>query len=615
MLTNAVRGLWAEPRAPNPPARVWRDWVLVAVLLPTAVLEGLLREDVVWGRSGGHFAALAFTVRPVALVMGVGVVCSLLWRRTHPLAAVAGAFGALIVADIASLMTAGGPVGLYTMGCVLLLPYSLVRWGSGREIGIGLAIILVALVMGLVSDFTGVLDSVVGSMILLFPATLGAAVRYWATSRMRELDQVRLREREQLARELHDTVAHHVSAIAIRAQAGRVVAAADPTAALDALAVIEEEASRTLAEMRIMVGGLRDNGSPVLVPQPGVADLERLARSVGDRPRVELKLSGDLDNLGSSIGTAIYRIAQESVTNAVRHARHATRIDVRVAGDPDCVRLTVSRQRRCRLDRPEPAGLRADRDDRTGDAPRRLPGGRSRSGPRLDRRGDVAQGGQMTVRVLVADDQDLIRTGLAMILDAQPDIEVVGQAADGHEAVALARRLRPDVCLFDIRMPGMDGIAATRELAGPGVDDPLAIVVITTFDLDEYVHGALKAGARGFLLKDSGPALLIQAIHAAADGDALIAPSITARLLSAFSDVHRGRPPAHPLEPLTGREEEVLVTVAQGRTNAEIAADLHVSLSTVKTHLASIMAKLGARNRVEIVMWAYETGRVNSRSS
>jgi DNA-binding NarL/FixJ family response regulator len=217
----------------------------------------------------------------------------------------------------------------------------------------------------------------------------------------------------------------------------------------------------------------------------------------------------------------------------------------------------------------------------------------------------------MTVRVLVADDQDLIRTGLTMILDAQPDIDVVGQAADGHEAVALARRLRPDVCLFDIRMPGMDGIAATRALAGPGVDDPLAIVVITTFDLDEYVHGALKAGARGFLLKDAGPDLLVQAIHAAANGDALIAPSITARLLAAFSDSRTGRLPAQPVEPLTGREEQVLITVARGRTNAEIAAELHISLSTVKTHLASVMTKLGARNRVEIVMWAYETGRVN----
>ncbi|MET7281746.1 response regulator transcription factor [Kribbella sp. NPDC005582] len=216
----------------------------------------------------------------------------------------------------------------------------------------------------------------------------------------------------------------------------------------------------------------------------------------------------------------------------------------------------------------------------------------------------------MTIRVLVADDQELIRTGLSMILGAQPGIEVVGQAVDGLEAVALARRLRPDVCLFDIRMPGIDGIAATRELAGPDVADPLAVVVITTFDLDEYVHGALKAGARGFLLKDAGPDLLVQAIHAAAEGDALIAPRITARLLAAFSDTRLGRPPVQPVEPLTSREEEVLITVARGRTNSEIAADLHISLSTVKTHLASVMAKLGARNRVEIVMWAYETGRV-----
>jgi DNA-binding NarL/FixJ family response regulator len=152
----------------------------------------------------------------------------------------------------------------------------------------------------------------------------------------------------------------------------------------------------------------------------------------------------------------------------------------------------------------------------------------------------------MTVRVLVADDQQLVRTGLRMILDAQPGIEVVGEAADGREAVALARELRPDVCLFDVRMPEMDGIDATRALAGPGVEDPPAIVVITTFDLDEYVHGALKAGARGFLLKDAGPELLAQAIRSAADGDALIAPSVTARLLAAFADVAGQPPPAAP---------------------------------------------------------------------
>lgn len=228
--------------------------------------------------------------------------------------------------------------------------------------------------------------------------------------------------------------------------------------------------------------------------------------------------------------------------------------------------------------------------------------------------GNRFEAGVSNTTVLVADDQDLVRTGLRMILDAQPGIEVVGEAPDGRAAVDLARRLRPDVCLFDIRMPELDGIEATRLLAGPDVRDPMAIVVITTFDLDEYVHGALKAGARGFLLKDAGPDLLVQAIHAAAAGDALIAPSITARLLKEFArpaDPAATLDPAQPIDPLTDREEQVLLTVAGGLTNAEIAGQLHISLSTVKSHLASLMTKLGARNRVEIAMWAYETGRVN----
>jgi DNA-binding NarL/FixJ family response regulator len=218
----------------------------------------------------------------------------------------------------------------------------------------------------------------------------------------------------------------------------------------------------------------------------------------------------------------------------------------------------------------------------------------------------------MTIRVLIADDQDIVRTGLRMILDAQPDIEVVGEAVDGRDALELARRLRPDVCLFDIRMPEYDGIEVTRRLAGPDVADPLAVIVITTFDMDEYVHGALKAGARGFLLKDAGPELLAQAVRSAAAGDALIAPSVTARLLSAFSELGAPTRAAQPIDPLTEREEEVLVSVARGRTNAEIADDLHISLSTVKSHLASLMSKLGARNRVELAMWAYETDRMRT---
>ncbi|GAA1769378.1 response regulator [Nonomuraea bangladeshensis] len=217
---------------------------------------------------------------------------------------------------------------------------------------------------------------------------------------------------------------------------------------------------------------------------------------------------------------------------------------------------------------------------------------------------------QSPIRVIVADDQEIARTGLRMILDLQPGIEVIAEAGDGRRAVELARRLRPDVCLFDIRMPALDGIEATRLLAGPAVADPIAVVVITTFDLDEYVYAALRAGARGFLLKDAGPDLLAQAVRAAAGGDALIAPNVTARLLGAFAGSAPSAPPAQPVEPLTEREEEILATVARGRTNSEIAAELHISLSTVKSHVASLMTKLGVRNRVEIAMWAYETDRV-----
>jgi DNA-binding NarL/FixJ family response regulator len=215
----------------------------------------------------------------------------------------------------------------------------------------------------------------------------------------------------------------------------------------------------------------------------------------------------------------------------------------------------------------------------------------------------------MTVRVLIADDQSIVRTGLATILDAEPDIDVVGQAADGREAVTLARELRPDVCLFDVRMPNLDGIQATRLLAGPGIADPIAVVVITTFDTDEYIHEALKAGARGFLLKGAAPEQLVQAIHAAVRGDALIDPGVTARLLASFAD-RVAATPVRPVQPLTEREEAVLHAVARGKTNAEIGQDLYISTSTVKFHLGGLMTKLGARNRVELAIWAYETGRM-----
>ncbi|WP_405824593.1 response regulator transcription factor [Streptomyces sp. NBC_01390] len=221
------------------------------------------------------------------------------------------------------------------------------------------------------------------------------------------------------------------------------------------------------------------------------------------------------------------------------------------------------------------------------------------------------------IRVLIADDQDMVRTGFRFFLDAQPDITVVAEASNGEEAVALARRERPDVCLLDIRMPKLDGLEATRLLAGPGVTDPMRVVVVTTFDLDEYVYGALRGGACGFLLKDSGPTLLAEAVRAAAAGDSLVSPSITVRLLQHITapQATASRPAAPPqvsaatlTEPLTDRELDVVRLVALGHTNAEIAASLFVSLSTVKTHLSSVQLKLAARNRVEIAAWAWQNG-------
>ncbi|MEO3787984.1 response regulator transcription factor [Actinocorallia sp. B10E7] len=216
----------------------------------------------------------------------------------------------------------------------------------------------------------------------------------------------------------------------------------------------------------------------------------------------------------------------------------------------------------------------------------------------------------MTIKVLIADDQAMIRGGLRLILEDQPDISVVAEAADGVEAVELARRLRPDVCLVDIRMPRLDGLDVTRALAGPQVADPLRVIVVTTFDLDEYVYGALRGGAAGFILKGASPALLVEAVRAAHGGEALISPSVTLRLLGHLAS---GAAPRRPAEsPLSERELDVVRAIARGRTNQEIAAELFISLSTVKSHLSGVQAKLGLRNRVEIAAWAWENRIVES---
>lgn len=216
----------------------------------------------------------------------------------------------------------------------------------------------------------------------------------------------------------------------------------------------------------------------------------------------------------------------------------------------------------------------------------------------------------LTIRVLVADDQEMVRAGFRMIIDDAADMEVVAEAADGATAVTMARAMRPDVCLMDVRMPHLDGLEATRRLAGPDIADPLRVVVVTTFDLDEYVHTALRNGAAGFLLKDAGPALLLEAVRAAHRGDVLVSPSITVRLLAHFGAAATAANFAQPTMPLTDREEEVIRAAARGRSNAEIAEELFISLGTVKTHLSNLQDKVGARNRVELAVFAWQTGRM-----
>jgi signal transduction histidine kinase len=306
------------------------------VLTSGSALELLLREDRTWG--------------PLVLAVSLVVALTLMWRRAHPLAAAAVAFGTMLAWDVARIFVIDA-TNLLTIAGLLMLPYALFRWGSGREAAVGLGIILGWLPVTHVADPTAsaqvglapseVVTVVGGYGFFLFSAALGASIRFHAHARTRDIEQAKLRQRNELARELHDAVGHHVSAIVIQAQAGRALAASNPDRALGTLETIEETASRTLKEMRTMVGLLRDGAGPDFAPQPGLADIERLARSVGGWPRVDVQVAGNLSGISPGLGVALYRIAQESVTNAVRHARDATRVTVQVADEDEQVRLTV----------------------------------------------------------------------------------------------------------------------------------------------------------------------------------------------------------------------------------------------------------------------------------
>ncbi|MGC5290532.1 sensor histidine kinase [Micromonospora sp. DT231] len=320
-----LHAVLAEPRVPQVPTRTWRDWALVAALAPAIVTEGIVRPDLPW--------------RVGCVVVALALLPTLLWRRSEPLATVAIAFG---VTTVAPLVLPGDPCQLFTASFLVLLVAALFRWGSGRDAVIGSFFVVGKVAAaGLVGSIDGG-ELIAGFAVMFAAAALGTAVRFRAAARMREFAQVKSRERERLARDLHDTVAHHVSAMAIRAQAGLAASVTEPAAAVEALRVIEAEASRALAEMRAMVRVLRRDEPADRVPSPRVADIEHLAGRFPTGPDVGVDVSGDLADLSPAVGSALYRLAQESVTNARRHARHATRIQVSVTADDRSVRLRVS---------------------------------------------------------------------------------------------------------------------------------------------------------------------------------------------------------------------------------------------------------------------------------
>jgi len=302
------------------------DWLLAGGFAVAAVVEGLVRPDVAW--------------RPVVILLALALVPALLWRRDRPLTAALVGWGVAGLLSLLQLVTDAGDVGLDSMLVVLVLLYSLVRWGSGREIVVGTAFVALVALLGMYAASASLAEVFGGTVLLLLVVALAATFRYRADLWQRQQLEVRNQERVALARELHDTVAHHVSAIAVQAQAGGVVAGVQPEKAAEVLAAIESEASRTLAEMRSMVRVLREDEAADYAPQPGVADLPALARTDAT-PRVEVSLDDALPRLSPSVDAALYRIAQESLTNALRHAGGASRVSIGVRREGDAVRLRV----------------------------------------------------------------------------------------------------------------------------------------------------------------------------------------------------------------------------------------------------------------------------------
>ena len=426
--------------------------------------------------------------------------------------------------------------------------------------------------------------------------------------------QAAANERRRIVRETHDIVGHALNVMILSGAAARRVMSNDPQQAQELLSTVEDVGRDAFRDLDVALG-LTDR-SPELTRLKGLADVDELVdRLVNAGMHVDYEVNGSPRPLPKLVDGSAFRIIQESLTNVAKHAVNA-HTQIRVRFEPETLRLEVSdhgdagRDERSRSIRHGPTRRR--RDARTGLGARRSHRSRSPRPGRLPRRGRAAARSAVTmsrpIRVQIVDDDVATRVGLRAIMTAEDDIEVVGESSSAEEACRNVERFAPDVVLMDVQLPGADGIEATERIVSLATEPVPRVIVLTTFEFDDYVFRSLRAGASGFMLKRARAEDLTAAVRSVADGNALPAPVLTRRLIERFAVTSAERHAS--VHELTDREREVLVLIAGGRSNQEIATELMISLDTVKSHVKHVFTKLGVRDRSQAVIAAYESGLV-----